>query len=703
MTGLSDNLTKPVIQFAHMQATASKFPALFRKYRLKAEFSTLSQLGLALAEKGLIYEDSIFSHWQKGDRIPNRTTILKLIEIFIERRAITTLNQVNEFLVSVGYGYISEEELRRIPIKLGNPIFQVPTEIENFTGRENIIKEVVNRKDIFGKTILIHGSAGIGKTALAIKLGHLLKNKFTDGILWYKIEEDNISDILFSIAHIFGEDFSEIKNKQTRATIVRSLLATKNVLIILDSAELNDEIYLLIPNSQFCTTIITSQKNHFKVSINFVDISLKPFTDTEVISLFQEVLKKKFSKTNSSIILESANQFGNLPLAIHIFARQIRHSNISASEIPELLNTEENIFQDLNYENKNLHVAIDMSYKKLDIKMKSVLVSASIFKGKDFSIDSIGYINGLSIVVSRKILQSLVDLSLIEPSAHDRYRIHPEIREFVRGKLDYPRSSYLTLIAIFIFLIFACWWIFLQIFYNNREALLFFSCTYGIIALFGGICGMDVSKKWGGIKTLMGSATLMFASGLCLQAVGQASYTYYLIIAPYQTPYPSFGDIAYFGTIPFYIYGIMLLAKSSGIKLSIQSFKKKLIAIIIPIVMLTIAYYLFLQGYTFNLNNPVKIFLDFGYSLGEAIYISIAIIVFIFSRTILDGIMKSKALWLLIALVVQFLGDYIFLLDVKLKTYYPGNYDDFILLLAYFTMTIALLNLKSIQVKIKNY
>jgi len=84
-----------------------KFQTLFRKYRLRAEFATLSDLGNALAEKGFIYEDSIFSHWQKGTRIPqNRVVLLKLLEIFIERKAITTLDEASEFLQAAGHGRI---------------------------------------------------------------------------------------------------------------------------------------------------------------------------------------------------------------------------------------------------------------------------------------------------------------------------------------------------------------------------------------------------------------------------------------------------------------------------------------------------------------------------------------------------------------------------------------------------------------------
>lgn len=702
MTTLSEKLTEAVIQSPRMRKESLKFPVLFKKYRLKAELATLSSFGMALAEKGLIYEDSIFSHWQKGTRIPqNRIVLIKLIEIFIEKKAITTLPQANEFLSSARQGYLSEEELENIPIKLHNPIFQVPNEIINFNGREEIIKNLTEKENVFGKVILIHGTAGIGKTVLAIKLGHALKSKFSDGVLWYKVEEDNIMDILLSIARVCGEDISSFKDIKVRTTIVRSLLASKNLLIFLDSGELYENIHLLIPNSSFCTTVITSQKKSIKLTIDYIDVPLQTFNDSEVMSLFNDVLKDKYPKNGNKVILQSAKRLGNLPLALHIFARQLLQSNVSINQIEKIIDRKENIFQDLKYEDKSLHAAIDLSYKKLNSKMKSVLISASIFKGKDFSIDSVGYINGLSHVGAGKVLSNLADLSLIEPSARNRYRIHPEIREFVRKKLDYPRSSYLTSIAIVLFIFFSLWWIYLQIFIDkNNFMYLEFSATYGLMALYGGFCGVHVARKWGGFKTLMGKAIYMFSFGLFAQEFGQIVYSYYAIFLHINNPYPSIGDIGFAGTIPIYTFGAILLAKSSGIKLNIQSFKNKVLAILIPFTALTATYILILKDYVFDFNDPIKTLLDFGNPLGETVCISIAIIIFIFSRNILDGIMRSKALLLLFALVIQFVADVIYI--YKSTEFYPGSYMDFLYLFAYFTMTLALLSLKSLQVNIKN-
>lgn len=88
------------------------FAALFKKFRLRAGFATLSEFGKALADEGFIFEDSIFSHWQKGSRTPKeRTLLLVLIKIFVERNGIVSAKEMNALLDSANHGYLTEKEL----------------------------------------------------------------------------------------------------------------------------------------------------------------------------------------------------------------------------------------------------------------------------------------------------------------------------------------------------------------------------------------------------------------------------------------------------------------------------------------------------------------------------------------------------------------------------------------------------------------
>ncbi len=109
------------------------FGSLFKKYRLKAEFSSLTEFGKVLGENGFFYDDSIFYHWQRNSRIPkDRSLLLKIIDIFSQRSGITSLREINQLLESAGLGYITEDELKRINPAIESPHKMSPQKTVNF-------------------------------------------------------------------------------------------------------------------------------------------------------------------------------------------------------------------------------------------------------------------------------------------------------------------------------------------------------------------------------------------------------------------------------------------------------------------------------------------------------------------------------------------------------------------------------------------
>lgn len=88
-----------------------EFSVLFKKYRLRSEIATLSEFGDLLSAYGIVYENSIFTRWQRGDRIPKeRHVLLKIVYVFIQKGGITCESEVNRFLESAGQGYLTERE-----------------------------------------------------------------------------------------------------------------------------------------------------------------------------------------------------------------------------------------------------------------------------------------------------------------------------------------------------------------------------------------------------------------------------------------------------------------------------------------------------------------------------------------------------------------------------------------------------------------
>lgn len=268
--------------------------------------------------------------------------------------------------------------------------------------------------------------------------------------------------------------------------------------------------------------------------------------------------------------------------------------------------------------------------------------------------------------------------------------------------LDTIQKEFPAKISILIFTLFTLWWVFLEFILKNPESTnnLLFSGTYGVMALLGGIVGMKSSFRWGGYKSVLGRSIFMFALGLLLQEFGQIAYSVYYQFH-IEVPYPSLGDVGYFLSIPCYIYGVILLARASGVRIHLNSFLQKIQALLIPLGMLILGYYFFLRGYEFDWTKPLVIFLDFGYPMGEAIYISLAIVTYLLSRNVLGGIMRSKILFILFALVVQFLADYLFLYQSHQGAFYPAGISDYLYLVSYLFMTLALIQLNSVAKTLK--
>ena len=261
----------------------------------------------------------------------------------------------------------------------------------------------------------------------------------------------------------------------------------------------------------------------------------------------------------------------------------------------------------------------------------------------------------------------------------------------------------LFVIPFVLLTIFIIWRLVLNFNYSSdrSNSIQIWAASYQLIAWFGAICGIYFASLWGGWKSLVGRANLAFAIGLLLQSFGQSIFSYFFYKG-INTPYPSIADIGFFGSIPFYIYGAFLLAKFANLRMSLKSVKNLSLIFIIPILMLFITYFTFLQGYQFDWTNKLKIFLDFGYPFGQSIYVSFAILAFIFSVKNLGGIFKKPALLFIFSLFAQYVADFVFLYQSNNGTFVGGGIDDCIYMVSYFLMAVSLVYLGTTFYKIQN-
>lgn len=272
---------------------------------------------------------------------------------------------------------------------------------------------------------------------------------------------------------------------------------------------------------------------------------------------------------------------------------------------------------------------------------------------------------------------------------------------------SFIKSIFKNRVSIFLivyYLIIGVWW--LAIFLNGlRESAhnYFFGLSYAVIALVGGGYGLVVWQRWGAWKSAIGRGIIFISLGLLSFAFGQLVWSYYNIVLQVEVPYPSIADIGYVSTIPLYFLGMFLFAKAAGAKYGIKAVGGKIIVVLVPIIVLGFSYYFFLADYEFDFSDPVRILIDFGYPLGQALTISVALVAFLLSNKFLGGIMKSKIQFLIFALVFQYATDFLFLYRASQGTYYNGGLVDFMYATSFLIMALVIVGFNSAVEEINNY
>ena len=247
-------------------------------------------------------------------------------------------------------------------------------------------------------------------------------------------------------------------------------------------------------------------------------------------------------------------------------------------------------------------------------------------------------------------------------------------------------------IIIVIFLFYSLGSVLLHLLFPNKDSNLYnyFTDSYGIIAGIGGYLGYRIADKWGGLNSKVGRAVIAFSLGLVFQFLGQLSYSYYRYVSGIEVPYPSFGDLFYLLSIPTYIYASWLIIVMSGAKVKFMEVKYKFLSLIVVAISLTIAYYLILSSHDFSNSDLILVALELGYPVGQAIFLSFSLIALILSRSILGGLMKPVINSVLFALVFQYIADMYFTYEVLNESLYAGGLSDYIYIVAYTLMAVAI-------------
>jgi transcriptional regulator with XRE-family HTH domain len=155
-----------------------------------------------------------------------------------------------------------------IPAKSGRAVpRQLPPAVPAFAGRNTELATLSRVLARPGGAAVIAGTAGVGKTALALHWGHLVAADFPDGQLYVNLHGFGPSSTLVSPGSavrvlLEGLDVPAGRMPYTeegQLNLYRSLLVGRRMLVVLDNARDEAQVRPLLPGSLTCRVVVTSR------------------------------------------------------------------------------------------------------------------------------------------------------------------------------------------------------------------------------------------------------------------------------------------------------------------------------------------------------------------------------------------------------------------------------------------------------------
>ena len=340
---------------------------------------------------------------------------------------------------------------------------QLPPDVAGFTGREDLLA-VLGRHlvpaggagggagDGAGRgtgTVVaaIAGTAGVGKTALAVHAAHLAAGHFPDGQLYANLHGASAGlqplqplDVLGRFLRALGIDPSAVPAELEEASAMfRSQVTDRRLLVVLDNAADAAQVAPLLPASSGCGALVTSRQLLTGLDgAKHLHLDVLPASDA--IELLGRLVGEERVTAEPEAAAEVARCCGWLPLALRIAgARLAARPSWPVRALAERLGDTQRRLDELELAEAGVRTSFAVSCEQLAASAETVdHAAAGLF-------DTLGLLDGPEVgvpVVARlldqpeeaaeRALERLVDAQLLETPAPGRYRFHDLLRLYAR-------------------------------------------------------------------------------------------------------------------------------------------------------------------------------------------------------------------------------------------------------------------------------
>ena len=331
---------------------------------------------------------------------------------------------------------------------------QLPADVVAFTGRADHLRQLdaflpATRAAVIS---VIAGTAGVGKTALAVHWAHRVRHRFPDGQLYANLRgfaggaPARPVEVLARFLRALGVGAARVPvDLDEAAALFRSLLAERRLLVVLDDAAGADQVRPLLPGSPECLALVTSR--HELDGLAALDgasrIRLDVLDPDEARDLLTRLLGPERTAAEPAAVVELAELCAHLPLALRLAAAHLgrRAGTPVAEYVAELRSGDRLTALAVSGDSQaGLRVPFELSYARLPVPARRLFRFVGLVPGPDVTAEAAAALVDATREEARHLLDRLTEAHLLD-RVDDRYTCHDLLRRYAQELAEHDDGA----------------------------------------------------------------------------------------------------------------------------------------------------------------------------------------------------------------------------------------------------------------------
>jgi tetratricopeptide (TPR) repeat protein/transcriptional regulator with XRE-family HTH domain len=323
---------------------------------------------------------------------------------------------------------------------------QLPPAVADFTGRSRELGRMDSLLHAVDGVpiVIVAGAPGVGKTALAVHWAHRTAARYPDGQMYLNlrgydpelpVEPDGA---LGQFVRALGVGAADIPPETAaRSALMRSLLAGRRVLVLLDNASSEEQVRPLLPGSASCAVVVTSRDRLAGLvardGARRLDLGVLPAV--EAVALLGNLIGDRACRHPAATAV-LAERCAWLPLALRVAAElATARPDVEVADLARELADDQRRLDLLDAggdQRSGVAAVISWSYRHLPAPVARAFRLLGIHPGREYECHALAALADTEPAQARRALAILARAHLLDEHEPDRYSMHDLLHDYAR-------------------------------------------------------------------------------------------------------------------------------------------------------------------------------------------------------------------------------------------------------------------------------